>query len=175
RMERLMADEEDRVREFCDRVEKEKVSLWTQAKDSHDTLVEQMRRDRIEARRAKGKDIPANQGSDLFGPNSDAYKWYDFVETDPDVSELTKEIVGEYVTYVPTAGYTQGSQAERTYIKKLIDAKPTKSFDWFLRHSHLFNGKHHLVEITEYDKTSPLRLESLLSEFSDILLLPQHV
>ncbi|KAI8323985.1 hypothetical protein GQ54DRAFT_85435 [Martensiomyces pterosporus] len=176
RMEEVVAAEEDKVHGFCNRIEKEKLDTWIEVKDRHDTSMAQMRKERIGARRAKGKEIPGEKEreTEIFGPSSDAYKWYDFVESDPDISEFTKEVVEKYVTYVPADGVLQGSDAERRYIQKLIEAKPSNTRDWFVRHSHLFNGRHHLVKLLEHDQTSVPRLEATLKEFSGILLLPQH-
>ncbi|KAJ1934493.1 hypothetical protein EC988_008794, partial [Linderina pennispora] len=98
-----------------------------------------------------------------------------FTAKDPDMVTFTREVVEKYVTFVPTDGYEQGTDAEKRYITKLLDKKRGDLQDWFLKHSHFFDGKHHLVEIADFGQTSLSKVEYYLAELSDLLLLPRHI
>ncbi|KAJ2891437.1 hypothetical protein IWW38_003620 [Coemansia aciculifera] len=91
------------------------------------------------------------------------------------MNELTKEIVSKYVSYVPTDGPPQRTEAEKRYIAKLVEGKPASQQDWFNRHSHLFTGSNHLVKLFNGEKIALPRIEAMLREFDGIVLLSEHV
>ncbi|KAJ2071951.1 Nitrogen permease regulator 3 [Coemansia sp. S155-1] len=171
-VERKMEAEEHKVHEFCNRIENEGIETLLSAQSQYKSRLDQARQERIQDRLAHGKDIP----EDPSALRSDQlYKWYDFVKRDLDLSELTKEIVSKYVSYVPTDGPPQRTEAEKLYIAKLVEGKPTTLQDWFHRHSHLFTGSNHLVKLFSGEKVALVRVEAMLREFGPAILLPQHI
>ncbi|KAJ2064448.1 Nitrogen permease regulator 3 [Coemansia sp. S146] len=171
-VERRMEAEEHKVHEFCNRIENEGIEALTSARSQYQSRLDQALQERIQDRLDHGKDIPEDP-SEL--PHDQLYKWYDFVKRDLNLSELTKEIVSKYVSYVPTDGPPQRTEAEKLYIAKLVEGKPTNLQDWFHRHSHLFTGSNHLVKLFSGEKIALVRVEAMLREFGSAILLPQHI
>ncbi|KAJ2493434.1 Nitrogen permease regulator 3 [Coemansia sp. RSA 2050] len=171
-IERRMEAEERKVHEFCNRIESDGIEALVNAQSQHRLRQNQARQELIQDRRAHGKDIPEDLG-DL--PTDQLYKWYDYVKRDFNLSELTKEIVSKYVSYVPTDGPPQRTEAEKRYIAKLAEGKPTNQQEWFHRNSHLFTGSNHLVKLFGSEKVPLPRMEAVLRDFGSAILLPQHI
>ncbi|KAJ2788136.1 Nitrogen permease regulator 3 [Coemansia interrupta] len=169
RLEKEMAEEEDRIHVFCNRLESERMDTWIRSKARHEAALAQSRRERVHARRALGKDIEEGDvGSNL-------YRWYDFVKKEPDLAELANEIVQRYVSMVPVDPSVHRSDAESRYLARLVESKPPSQQDWFLKHAHLFTGANHMVKLAYLEQTPSARLESMIRKFDGIILLPQHV
>ncbi|KAJ2377118.1 Nitrogen permease regulator 3 [Coemansia sp. RSA 2607] len=169
RLESEMAEEEDRIHVFCNKLESERMDTWILSKARHEAALAQSRRERVHARRALGKDIAEGDvGANL-------YRWYDFIKKDPDLSELASEIVEKYVSLVPVDPHLHRSDAESRYLARLVESKPPSQQDWFLKHAHLFTGANHLVKLAYLEQTPSARLESMIRKFDGIILLPQHV
>ncbi|KAJ2791651.1 Nitrogen permease regulator 3 [Coemansia linderi] len=171
-IERKMEAEERKVHEFCNRIENDGIETLVNAQSQYRLRQSQTRQELIQDRRAHGKDIPEDL-DDL--PTDQLYKWYDYVRRDFDLSELTQEIVSKYVSYVPTDGPPQRTDAEKRYIAKLVEGRPTNQQEWFHRNSHLFTGSNHLVKLFGAEKAPLPRMEAILREFGSPILLPQHI
>ncbi|KAJ2600124.1 Nitrogen permease regulator 3 [Coemansia sp. RSA 1721] len=169
RLEKDMADEEDRIHVFCNRLESERMDAWIRYKAHYEAALAQSRRERIHARRALGRNIEEGDiGAHL-------YRWYDFIKKDPDLGELAREIVDEYVTLVPADPHTQRSDAETRFLTRSVENKPASQQDWFIKRAHLFTGTNNLVKLAYLEQSNPARLESMLRKFEGIIRLPQHV
>ncbi|KAJ2882667.1 Nitrogen permease regulator 3, partial [Coemansia aciculifera] len=94
--ERKADAEERKVIEFCTRLETEGMDTLISARNKYLMKKDLTRKERIQDRRAHGKDI-SDDDSNL--PAAQLCKWYDFVKRDLDMNELTKEIVSKYVSY----------------------------------------------------------------------------
>ncbi|KAJ2558139.1 Nitrogen permease regulator 3 [Coemansia sp. RSA 1933] len=172
-IEQQMAEEEDKIHAFCNRVEKERMESWIFAKSQRDSALERTRLERIQSRRSHGRDIP--DGSVRPGKDMRLHKWYSFVKSDPVLSDLAQEITQKYVSFVPADDLAHRTEAEKRFMHSLVREKPANLQDWFVRHSHLFTGKTHLVKLLENEQASLARLESTLREFEGIIHLPQHI
>ncbi|KAJ2660946.1 Nitrogen permease regulator 3 [Coemansia sp. RSA 1200] len=173
-VEQQMAAEEDKIHAFCNRIEKERMESWILAKSQRDTVLERTRLARIQSRRSHGKDIPDDSACSSEDSRQ-LYTWYNFVKSDPDLGDLAKEITQKYVYFVPADDLAHRTEAEKRYMYGLVQDKPANLQDWFIRHSHLFTGKNHLVKLLDSEQASITRLESTLREFDGIIHLPQHV
>ncbi|KAJ2155892.1 Nitrogen permease regulator 3, partial [Coemansia sp. RSA 552] len=173
-IEQQIADEEDKVHTFCNRVEKAGIDTWMHTKAQREAVLSQARQERVQARRACGKDIG---DAEALGRSSGLlYKWYDLVKKDPDLGEFTREIVSKYVSFVPTDAPPHRTEAERRYLRRLVRGRASEQQqDWFDRHVHLFTGSNHLVKLLEVEQTTVARLEAMLREFDGIIMLPQHL
>ncbi|KAJ1761391.1 Nitrogen permease regulator 3 [Coemansia sp. RSA 1752] len=172
RIDKQIADEEDKVHAFCNRIEQESMDVWVKTKAQHDSVLEQARQERLQERRAHGKDIPKSEAT---ADSSSLYKWYEFVKRDPDLGEFAREIVGKYVSFVPTDPPPHRTESERRYLHRLVRGRPSSQQDWFHRHSHLFTGNNHLVKLLGGDQVPIARIEAMLQEFDGAVLLPQHI
>ncbi|KAJ1732759.1 Nitrogen permease regulator 3 [Coemansia biformis] len=173
RLEQQIADEEDRVHAFCNRIEKESMQQWMHTKSQYDAILAQSRQQRVQERRAHGRDI--SDGDAATESKHRLYRWYEFVKKDPDLAEFTSEIVSRHVHYVPTDAPPRRTNAERRYIHQLVRGRPSNQQDWFHRHSHLFTGENHLVKLADSEQTQVVRLEAMLREFDHVIHLPQHI
>ncbi|KAJ2849669.1 Nitrogen permease regulator 3 [Coemansia brasiliensis] len=171
-IDQMIASEEDKVHAFCNRIERERLDAWIHAMAQHGMVLEQTRNERIQARRARGKDITENGSTTK---NSALYAWYDFVKKDPDLSQFAHEITSKYVSFVPTDPPPHRTEAERRYMHRLVRGRPANQQDWFHRHSHLLTGSNHLVKLLGAEQASIARLEAMLREFDGVVLLPQHI
>ncbi|KAJ2076612.1 Nitrogen permease regulator 3 [Coemansia sp. RSA 988] len=173
RISQQATEEEDKVRAFCDRIEKDNAEAWMHTKAQHDAVRTQARQNRIRERRAHGVDVP--DGEAEADDEGTLCRWYSFVKKGPDVAEFANEIVSKYVTHVPIDGSPHRTDAERRYIHLLVQGRPNNQQDWFHRHCHLFTGNNHLVKLMNGEQMSTARLEAVLQEFDGIVLLPQHI
>ncbi|KAJ2358996.1 Nitrogen permease regulator 3 [Coemansia sp. RSA 2618] len=172
RIDKQIADEEDKVHAFCNRMETESLESWMRTKKQHSSVLAQARQERIQNRRVHGKDIPESEATTDSGS---LYKWYEFVKRDPDLGEFAREIVGKYVSFVPTDPPPHRTEAERRYLHRLVRGRPSSQQDWFHRHSHMFTGNNHLVKLLGGEQMPAARIEGILREFDGIILLPQHI
>ncbi|KAJ1825685.1 Nitrogen permease regulator 3 [Coemansia sp. RSA 2599] len=169
RLEKEMADEEDRIHAFCNRLESERMDAWIRYKAHYEAALAQSRRERIHARRALGRSIEEGDiGAHL-------YRWYNFIKKDPDLGELAREIIDKYVTLVPVDPHMQRSDAETRFLTRAVENKPASQQDWFIKRAHLFTGANNLVKLAHLEQSNPARLESMLRKFEGIIHLPQHV
>ncbi|KAJ1663713.1 Nitrogen permease regulator 3 [Coemansia sp. RSA 1813] len=172
-VEQQMAEEEDKIHAFCNRIERERMEAWILAKSQRDSVLERTRLERIQSRRSCGRGIPDD--SVRPGKDTQLHKWYSFVQSDPVLGDLAKEITQKYVSFVPADDLAHRTEAEKVFMDSLVQGKPANLQDWFIRHSHLFTGKTHLVKLLESEQASIARVESILREFEGIIHLPQHV
>ncbi|KAI9482305.1 Nitrogen permease regulator 3 [Coemansia sp. RSA 989] len=171
-IDQKIASEEHKIHAFCNRVERERLDTWIHAMAQHGAIMEQTRNERIQARRAHGKDIPESGST---AKDSTLHAWYDFVKKDPDLSQFAREVTSKYVSFVPTDPPPHRTEAERRYMHRLVRGRPASQQDWFHRHSHLFTGSNHLVKLLGAEQASIARLEAMLREFDGVVLLPQHI
>ncbi|KAJ1800717.1 Nitrogen permease regulator 3 [Coemansia sp. RSA 2399] len=173
-IEQQMAEEEDKIHAFCNRIERARMESWIFAKSQRDSVLERTRLERIQSRRSCGRgDIPDD--SVRPGKDTQLHRWYSFVKSDPILSDLAQEITQKYVSFVPADDLAHRTEAEKRFMYNLVQEKPANLQDWFIRHSHLFTGKTHLVRLLESEQASIARLESTLREFDGIIHLPQHI
>lgn len=169
KIKQMRAIEEDKIHSFCNQAEKKHIDEWIEAKDEHSKKQEQTRIDRAEARKEAA-------GADTKDGENRIYRWYNFIREDPDLDQLSQEIIDRYVAYVPTEEIPQQrTEAERRYLYKLIEGKPDNVRDQFSKCAHMYTGSNHLVKLRESEQSSPwFRPEELLRELKGIVHLPQH-
>ncbi|KAJ2780788.1 Nitrogen permease regulator 3 [Coemansia javaensis] len=183
RAERQAEAEEDRIHAFCNRIEKESMQQWMQAKAQCKTALAQARQRRVQGRRAQGRGDAAAD-PDAADPGAadpgaagreSLHAWYSFVKRDPDFGDFAREIVRRHVDYAPTDAPPHRTNAEKKYIRRLVRTRPSTQQDWFHRYSHLFTGANHLVKLADSEQIPVGRLEMMLREFDGVIHLPQHV
>ncbi|KAJ2718231.1 hypothetical protein GGI07_005837, partial [Coemansia sp. Benny D115] len=170
RLERDMAEEENRIHAFCNQLETERMESWMQTKAQHEAALAQSRKERLDARRAQGKDVAAD-----VDPTVPLHRWYTFIKQDPDLAQLAREIVEKHVSWLPVSATMHRPDAESRFLERAVRSRPAQLRDWFAKHVHMFTGANHLAMLAEAEQVSVVRLEAMLREFHGVVLMPQHV